>query len=312
MSKNFRNVTVLANVETSEGVAETLTGATHAMLTKGTSPVPYNGSRVSRDLDRATLGAQSEINTGPYMTASFAVELAGSGTAGTAPKWGPLLRACGFSETISAGVSVTYAPASSSLKSATIEVWRDGQKYQLIGSRGNVAFSLVRGQIPMMQFTFTGKYTRPTDSTHPTPTTTGFTTPVAVTKANTPTFSLASYSAFCEAVTLDMGNQIVYRNLIGSESILLTDRNARGNVVIEAPAIGTKDYFAIAESHAGVTLSAISVVHGTTAGNICTLAGPKVQLASISEQNSDGILAYSMDTIWTPDSGNDECTLVLT
>ena len=46
---------------------------------------------------------------------TFEVEMAGSGTAGTAPAFGPLLKACGNSETIVTDTSVTYAPSKQQL-----------------------------------------------------------------------------------------------------------------------------------------------------------------------------------------------------
>ena len=194
----------------------------------------------------------------------------------------------------------------------TIYFYVDGQQHKVIGARGNFSLTLARGQIPTIQFTFTGKYTRPTAVANPALTLTAFQSPVAVTEANTPTWTLFGHSGNAESFQFDMGNQVVYRNVINSETIELTDRNCRGSCVIEAVAVGTENYFANVESHAGVTLDAVSIVHGTTAGNIVTVGGPKVQLASLAMNNSDGILTYGMDMIFTPNAGNDEVTITLT
>lgn len=307
----YRNMALLAKTEVTYGTDPVPVGTTNAILTKGLTIQPYNGARVSRDLDRSTFGAQSEINTGAFVTVSFGVELAGSGTAGTAPAWGPLIQACGFVETDGAS-DVVYAPTNTALKSVTIYFYVDGQQHKVIGARGNFSLTLSRGQIPTIQFTFTGKYTRPTAVANPALTLTAFQSPVAVTEANTPTWTLFGHSGNCESFQFDMGNSVVYRNVINSETIELTDRNCRGSCVIEAVAVGTENYFANVESHAGVTLDAVSIVHGTTAGNIVTIGGPKVQLASLAMNNSDGILTYGMDMIFTPNAGNDEVTLTLT
>ena len=307
----YRNMALLAKLEVSYGTDPVPTGVANAILTKGLTIQPYNGARVSRDLDRSTFGAQSEINTGAFVTVSFGVELAGSGTAGTAPAWGPLIQACGFTETDGAS-DVVYAPTNTALKSVTIYFYVDGQQHKVIGARGNFSLTLARGQIPTIQFTFTGKYTRPTAVANPALTLTAFQSPVAVTEANTPTWTLFGHSGNAESFQFDMGNQVVYRNVINSETIELTDRNCRGSCVIEAVAVGTENYFANVESHAGVTLDAVSIVHGTTAGNIVTVGGPKVQLASLAMNNSDGILTYGMDMIFTPNAGNDEVTITLT
>jgi len=307
----YKNVAVIAKQEATYGVDPVPTGAANAILTKGAAPQPLLGNRVTRDLDRSNWGAQTEINTGPYVTVAFSVEIAGGGAAGTAPKYGPLLLACGMSETINASVSVVYAPASTSLKSVTIYYYIDGQQHIIKGARGNVKLNLSRGQIPTYDFEFTGLYTRPTAVANPALTLTSYQTPVAVTKTNTPTFTLHGTAVNCEAFSTDFGNQIVYRNLIGSETVELTDRNVRGSVTIEAPTLATKDYFAASEAQAGITLAAVQLIHGTSAGNIVQLDGPKVQLGSPSIGNSDGIVTYTMDTIYTPNASNDEFVITV-
>lgn len=307
----YKNVAVIAKTEVTYGTDPVPTGAANAILSKGAVPQPLLGNRVTRDLDRSTWGAQSEISTGPYVTVAFSVEIAGGGAAGTAPKYGPLLLACGMSETTNAGVSVVYAPASTAIKSVTIYYFVDGQQHIIKGARGNVKLNLSRGQIPSYDFEFTGLYTRPTAVANPALTLTSYQAPVAVTKTNTPTFTLHGTAVNCEAFTADFGNQIVYRNLIGSESVELTDRNVRGSVTIEAPTLATKDYFAASEAHAGVTLAAVQLIHGTTAGNIVQLDGPKVQLGAPSISNSDGIVTYAMDTIYTANASNDELVITV-
>lgn len=307
----YKNVAVLAKQEVTYGTDPVPTGALNAILTKGAVPQPLLGARVTRDLDRSTWGAQSEINTGPLVTVAFSVEIAGGGAAGTAPKYGPLLLACGMSETTNAGVSVVYAPASTALKSVTIYYYVDGQQHIIKGARGNVQINMQRGQIPTYDFEFTGLYTRPTAVANPALTLTSFQAPVAVTKTNTPTFTLHSTAVNCEQFNVNFQNQIAYRNLIGSETVELTDRNVRGSVVIEAPAIGTKDYFAASEAHAGITLSTVQLIHGTTAGNIVQFDGPKVQLGGPVVGNSDGIVTYTMDTIFTANASNDEFVITV-
>lgn len=311
MGMTYRNAAVLAKIETTYGTDAVPTGSANAMLVKGTQPQVYMGDRVSRDLETGVLGAQSEVNVGPHAAITFQVEIAGAGTAGMAPKYGPLLQACGLSETVSAGVSVTYAPVSSAFKSVTIYYYVDGQQHIIKGARGTVRFTLARGQIPSMEYTFTGLYTRPTAVANPALTLTGFQAPLAVTKVNTPTFTLHGYAAYCESFGVDIGNQVVYRNLIGFEGVEITNRNVRGSTVIEAPTLAAKDYFAASEAHAGVTLAAVQLIHGTTAGNICQIDGPKVQLGNIALGNSDGIVTYTMDTVFTPNASNDEFTFIV-
>lgn len=62
-----------------------------------------NQTLVARNPNRAQIGSLAGIPASVSGTHSFTCELKGSGTAGVAPKIGPLLRACGMSETINAG-----------------------------------------------------------------------------------------------------------------------------------------------------------------------------------------------------------------
>jgi hypothetical protein len=93
------------------------------------------------------------------------VELAGSGTAGTAPAYGSILKACGFSETIVASTSVTYAPVSSSFSSVTIYYNVDGVRHKLTGCRGTFTLNGTVGDIPYIEFHDDRDLQCPTDHT---------------------------------------------------------------------------------------------------------------------------------------------------
>lgn len=303
---------ILAKIETTYGTDSTPAAGTNAILTSGLQRTIYEGNTVERNLDRATLGADEQINTGPYATLSFSVEVAGSGTAGTAPAWGPLLRACGFDETIDAGVDVEYAPVSDSYESVTIYYDQDGERQILKGARGTVQFMMSPGQIPTMQFTFTGLYAKPAAITPVTPDVSSFLTPLPVNKANTPTCQIGTYDAIMQAMDINWGGEVPYLNFVNLEEVFIVDRAPVGNMTILAPNIGDEDMFALAESHNGVTTSAFTLVHGTAAGNIITFAAPKAQLSGITETDISGELGYQFGLRLLPDSGDDELVITLT
>lgn len=313
----WRNKLLLAAVEATYGTDPVPTGASNAILTRNLAITPYGGQTVSRDLESRTYGAQSQINTGPVVQVSFEVEITGSGAAGTNPRTTWLLRSCGLNVTTNAGVSTVFNPRSdpnpSSNGSVTLYFYADGQLHKVTGARGNAVLRFARGQIPAYVFTFTGFYTRPTASSNPSPTYGAtFTDPLPVTKVNTPTFSLHSYSGLMESLELDLGNQVVYRNIVGKEEVLIVDRNVTAQITIEAPAIGSKDYFTAAESHAGtITLAALQLIHGITSGYIVQLDAPKVQINTIGVQESDGLVAYQLGCTCVPSSGDDEVTLTI-
>ena len=303
MAKLYRKKILLAKVETTYGVDPTPTGAANAILTKDLTINLMQGNTVERNVDRATLGGDVAIHVAPYTTVSFSVEMASSGAAGTAPGWGALMQGCGFAETIVASTSAAYAPVSSGFKSLTLYFHIDGLLHKLTGCRGTVAATMDPGGIPYLNFTFTGIRAAPTDTALPTPTLTGFKTPLPVNKANTPTFSLHGFAATVEKFSFDMANEITYRNVVGDESVMLVDRKPTGSVSLEEQALATKNFHDIALNS---TLGALQVVHGTTAGSIVQIDAPKVQLLSPTYANSNGVLMLNLNLSLTPNAGDDE------
>ena len=307
----FKKKSLLVKLESIYDTDPTPDGS-NVIVTKGLTINPYEGNTVTRDIDREALGNDAEINTAPYVTVSFDVELAGSGAAGTAPGYGPLLRACGFSETITADTDVVYQPVSSDFESVSIYFQQSGQLHKVTGSRGTVKFSLAKGALPAMSFTFTGLWHAPI--TQPAPEgldTSGFKMPVPVNKANT-VMTIGGYAAHTETIDIDIANNVVFRDVINSQSVIITDRAPAGSLVIEAPDLATKDFFAAASSHDGVTFYSLAATHGKTPGNIVEIGGQKVQLSGISMGDSDGLLTYTMNTRLIPtDAGDDEFLLTV-
>ena len=112
-------------------------------------------------------------------------------------------------------------------------------------------------------------------------------------------------------LTMDVGNTIVYRELVGgTKEVLLTDRAANGSVTIEAPTIAQKDYFAAALTD--TSLGNLTVTHGTDAGNICRFSSTKVDIGDIAYGEADGVTMLEIPYTLVPSSANDEMSLVFT
>src|SRR4030042_1860926 len=140
-----------AKIEATEGTKETLAAA-DAMLHKNLVFSPEI-EQYARELLRGTLSRDPSLSGKRSAKIGFDVELVGSGTAGTAPFWGPLMKACGFSETIVASTSVTYKPATNSLSnSMTLGGYMDGMIKRLWGARGNVQFTIGAGKPGLLHF----------------------------------------------------------------------------------------------------------------------------------------------------------------
>lgn len=304
-----RKRTILAKTETVYGTDSTPTGTANAILVRNLSITPLSAENVSRDLVRPYLGASEQLIASKYVGIEFEVEMAGSGTAGTAPAYGPLLLACGFAATTQAATSVTYAPVSASFGSATLYYNVDGVLHKITGARGNVEMMVNTGQIPVFKFTFTGLYNAPTDTAAPAVTYTAFQTPLAANTTNTTGFSLFSYSAAMESLSLNMGNAVTYRSLIGAEDVLMTDRQVTGSCVFEAPNIAQKDFFSIALAS---TLGALDITHGTVAGNRVQITSSRVDISNPAYSDSNGIQMLNVPLTLVPStSGNDEISIVV-
>jgi hypothetical protein len=101
MPIKWKSKILLAEIEVTYGTDPAPTGADNGILATNVVLQPMEGQDISRELELPWLAAQATIPAGLNMRMTFRVELVPSGTAGTAPKWGPLLRACAVAQTIS-------------------------------------------------------------------------------------------------------------------------------------------------------------------------------------------------------------------
>jgi len=89
---------ILAETESTYGTDPSPDGA-DAILVRDLNITPQQSDVVSRDLVRPYLGASEQLLANTRVECTFSVELAGSGTAGTAPRFGKVLKACALAET---------------------------------------------------------------------------------------------------------------------------------------------------------------------------------------------------------------------
>ena len=301
---------LLAEIESTYGTDPVPLG-TDAVLVSALEVQPLQLELKDRELILGYLGNTEMVVGQRLVSVSFDVEIAGSGTAGTAPKWSALMQACGFSEALVASTSVTYSPASTNFKGVTLYFFADGVRHKVTGCRGTWSMSMEVGEIPKISFEFTGIFNAPTDETQPSPTFSNQADPVVVNSANTATLQVHGYAACLSAFSLDLANETPFRQLAGcTQQIMITDRKPEGEVTIEAPTIAAKNYFSAASTQ---TSGQFSWVHGTTAGNIVTFTAPTATLGSPEYEDSDGIIMLKLPFMPQPTAaGNDEFTLALT
>lgn len=309
MRQFWKRKVLLAAVESTYGVKPTL-GAAQGIMALDVSIDPMVGQNLDRNVDFLWLTSQETIPAEVHAKLKFKVELAASGTLGTAPFWGPLLRGCGFAQTIAAGASVTYNPISSGFESVSFDFWIDGIRYQLTGARGNAVFRVEMG-IPYIEFEFWGLFNRPDAAAVITPTLTGARRPLAAQSVNTPTFTLNSVALGLRSFVLNAGVAVIPRMTMGvAPEILITGRDGEVlDMQVEARSLATFDPYGLAEAG---TLIPIALTHGTTAGQRIKFAAPAAQLMLIgSPSNSDGIVVNPYQARLRPTNGNDQFTVVL-
>jgi len=112
MPKFWRKKVILFKLESSYGVDPTPTGSANAVQATQVSLTPMDGNDLDRGLDFAWLGRSETIPDQLTVQLDFRVELAGSGSGGTAPAWGPLIKACRFAETVKASTGANTIAAS--------------------------------------------------------------------------------------------------------------------------------------------------------------------------------------------------------
>lgn len=304
----WKSKVILAKVETTYNVDPT---PTQAILTKNVVCRPMEGEDVSREIERPFFGGQDMFPTGLHVVIEFDVELVGSGTAGTAPPFGPLLRACRLAETVSAGVSVTYSPITNSQESGALYFWIGGNKQAILGVRGTAVLNIDAQGIPTIHFTLTGLWAAPAATATPSIDLSAFKTPLVATNVNTPIMTVNAVSLVTKSFAFDLGNVAQPRLLIGREEILIVDANPEISVTVEAVPLATLNPFTLAKA---LTRVAVAATHDTRAGYICSIAAPTSSVRRpTGYENDQGDLMWPLKLAPLPtDAGNDEFTITFT
>ena len=311
MPKLHRKRSILAKAESSYGSDPTPTGSANYVQVIDLNIEPIVSDEVSRDLIRPYMGNYEVIPANTRVNVTFDVEMAGSGSAGTAPKYGAILKACGLSETISGGNTVTYAPVTTPSDSVTLFVNYDGIRHKVTGARGTFSISCEVNQIPRISFSLTGIFNAPTDTALPTVTVSNQASPLIFKNGSTSNFAIFGFAAALQSRNLDFNNEVIYRELVGgTKEVLITDRRPSGTAVIESPALSAHNFFT---DYTGTSTGTNTWLHGTVAGNKVTVSCPQTDLGQPTYEESDVITMLSLPFMATPTaSANNEFSLVYT
>lgn len=310
MPLRTQRAVLAAKVEAAEGTAESLLAAQGVLALAAT--FQRNQDLVARNPLRPTLSQMASIPGRKTGTITSTIECKGSGTAGTAPEWGVFLRSCGFSETISPGVSVTYVPVSTGDPSITTALYMDGIRHLLAGCRSTFTLGGAVGELALFNFSTLGVEESTTDVAILAPT--YQTTVPKVLKGLTFTLhGSTSPTVICSSFAIDFGVQLSPRGdfskTSGYASVFLGDRMPTVNFLVEKPLVATKDWYGILEAG---TEANISLALTGSAGNIVTITAPKLQITNINEQDDGGKAMLSIDGKLNLNTGDDELSIVCT
>lgn len=273
------------------------------------------GTDVGTDPSKPGVGATPSFTYGEHVELSFEIPLAASGSPGVAPKWGKLLKQCGFAETIVATTSVTYALLAdpSSSDSATF-VWSDAKRlHSIAGARGRVGLKAAAGQRPTLTFAYKGLYVPVAARSALVASDANFTDwneakPIAQGRT---TFSFGGVNMALRELTAEPGDNVRYVDLPHQENVQLQGERAfTGKLKATTPPIGTFNPETAWISRARQTFI---LGHETAAGSVVTVTGQgQVGEPSYSRDNGEDVFEQSLKLLGSTLAASDDLTIVLT
>ena len=262
-ARRWKKLAILHKLEAVYGTSSAPLAA-DAIIATNVSFTPLEAEEVSRDLMLPYMGNQGVVLAAEHGRIEFDVEIAGAGAAGDVPNYGSLIRAAGFAETISVATSVEYEIIEDAVESGTIFFNSDGVQHIFLGGRCNLSLTFTPKGIPKFRVTYLGLLGAVADVAMPVVTMAGWITPLIVSKSHT-TMLLHGGGSVAESLSIELGNTLTPRFLIGDEKVLISDRSTTGSAVVEARLMAETNWFDRARNR---TRGALSLIHGNAAGNI--------------------------------------------
>ncbi len=250
-------------------------------------------------------------------TCSFAIDLAGSGTAGTAPAWRAALLGAGWVETDGvADVKYTLSKAAD-CKTVSIEV-RDlfcsdslQQTIRIAGAKASSKIILDNVGAPLrLELEFKGKLVSVTDETPVFPTLAADIVPPPVLGT---AVSVGGVSQNLDKVEIDIGEDVQTRTSPAESTgwihSYISARETKATIDPEIQLVATDDVIGKLKSGA---VGAFSLQAGSTAGNILTISAPKVQIVEAPSGERNGAVTRDVTLRFLRDAGDDDLVITLT
>ena len=301
---------IQAKAEATYGTDPVLAAA-DAVLAMDLTLRPLEGDYQGRDFATGFEGARAEDLFNVHAAAEFSVEAAGSGAAGDAPSYAHLLKACGLSETISAGVSATYSPTPADASYGSVALaMRTAQTLQtVLGARGALSFTAETSRKPKFEFDYRGIFGAPVAPGAFTPDFSAWGEALECSPANMSAVTFGGVELCVRSFSVSDGRTARRGQFMNCDETDIVTRRFTGQMTVEMPAIGDLDVIGLAKAG---TLSPLVWEIGSAAGEVLRIAGPKVQIKYGGEQNIEGVLGVNLDLVFTPDQGDDEIAFTFT
>ena len=317
MTRYIRNTVVTAKIEPTPGTDALPTGLADAVLVSDMSITPLDAANIDRNNIKGFFGANEQLVGPASVKTSYTVELAGSGTAGTAPALGDLLLGCAMAEGVLADpVRVEYTPVSTGLKTLTNYYYDDGVLHKLLGVMGDFTLTAKVGERPVLKFDYTGLDGGISEAMTA-GTFTEWKAPVAMTKANVTDITLGATYALgaltggtpynSTGLELKSGNAVNFTPMLSKEDVDIINREVTGSFELELTAAQEVAFMAQVKAN---TKQSLALTIGKVAGNTVIIFMPAAQLTNPkkAELNGKRLIGYDFRAI--PVAGNDELRLV--
>jgi len=296
---------LLCKTEVTKGVDAVPVAATDALRVLARVNPAVNRSNVDRTAVKQTMGNLAHVaDPDPSVQLTIECELKGSGTAGVAPDWGPLVQACRTIETIVAGTSVTYNPSTAVEKTATIYVYIDGVVWKLTGCVGTCSITTNPGEFPKATFTMSAAYVAPVAATVPAGAAFDTSIPKVVSTTDVVTdggtIDVGSFA-------MDFGNDVQEHKVIGDHQFVVSGRAP--TLTITKDSISTAAEWVAVDS--GTTASLSGTFNAGVGNNIAITAGNGVrQSVALGERAERHTLDVAYNLYET--ASDDQFAIVLT
>lgn len=276
------------------------------------------GQRVASKVSKPGVGPTPSQTYGQHRVVTFKFPLNGSGVAGTAPKWAPIPKICGWSETIVAVTSVAYGLRvdPENADSATMYV-RDGnlRSHKVMGLRGRLSFDLSAGARLMGIFNGIGLFVPMTEAVaplaHADANFAGWldTKPVSST---TTQFTFAGVSDLgIRQLNVEQSDNVMFEDLPGQLSVeLLGERKFTGRTSFTSPKPSVLN---VEQKWVDSTVETFSMVHGATAGKILTVNG-RAQMVepTFKRERGKDVVDLGLEIVPSTLTTDDDLALILT